>query len=249
MAFDDLGKGLAAESEPKRMTPERLAKMRASALRLWGELPLRDVAAHIDALTADLERVTRVGDGEVHECCLDLLMIGEPAGSRATAMRAADLLSRLSSALASAERVTHQALEEATHARNAAVVAEAKLQRQADVYERPNEGWVCYHCGERFVTPGSARLHFGTRPNTETACKLLGADYDLIKRLRSAEDEVQSLFNLKTVAEANLREARALALEEAAVLCETLTGSDATPTLRPGARMCLHRIRAIKLKE
>lgn len=39
--------------------------------------------------------------------------------------------------------------------------------------------------------------------------------------------------------------ARSDALEEAAKACETLTGSDATPTLRPGARMCLHRIRAL----
>lgn len=35
------------------------------------------------------------------------------------------------------------------------------------------------------------------------------------------------------------------ALEEAAKVCETLTGSDTTPTLRPGARMCLHRIRSL----
>ena len=82
--------------------------------------------------------------------------------------------------------------------------ASDKLQRQANVYERPNEGWVCYHCGERFMTPGSARLHFGTLPNTETACRLVGANYDLIKRLRAAEDEVQSLFKSKTAAEDKL---------------------------------------------
>lgn len=54
---------------------------------------------------------------------------------------------------------------------------------------------------------------------------------------------------LSASAERDRREARSLALEEAANACETLTGSGATPTLRPGARMCLHRIRALKLKE
>ena len=45
---------------------------------------------------------------------------------------------------------------------------------------------------------------------------------------------------------AALEKARADALEEAKSACLDLTGSDATPTLRPGARMCVRRIDHLK---
>ena len=29
------------------------------------------------------------------------------------------------------------------------------------VFNRPKHGWVCFHCGDVFRTPGEARDHFG----------------------------------------------------------------------------------------
>lgn len=28
-------------------------------------------------------------------------------------------------------------------------------------YLKPEHGWTCFHCGETFTTPGSARDHWG----------------------------------------------------------------------------------------
>lgn len=39
-----------------------------------------------------------------------------------------------------------------------------------DTYLMPKDGWVCFHCGERFTTPGGARDHFGERPSAEPGC-------------------------------------------------------------------------------
>ena len=36
----------------------------------------------------------------------------------------------------------------------------------------PKEGWVCFHCGERFTTFGSAEDHFGARPTNIAACRI-----------------------------------------------------------------------------
>lgn len=68
MAFDDLGKGLAAASGQKRMTPEQLAQLQriskqsARAVTVDSvavlDEALNDCLAHIDALTSDLKRAT-----------------------------------------------------------------------------------------------------------------------------------------------------------------------------------------------
>jgi len=39
-----------------------------------------------------------------------------------------------------------------------------------DTYEQPADGWVCFHCGERFTKPGTAEEHFGETPEAVTAC-------------------------------------------------------------------------------
>ena len=41
-----------------------------------------------------------------------------------------------------------------------------------ETYPMPKDGWVCWHCGERFMTPGRARDHFGERPNEIPGCIL-----------------------------------------------------------------------------
>lgn len=34
-----------------------------------------------------------------------------------------------------------------------------------DSYLSPEQGWVCFHCGVRFLSQGAARSHFGDTPN------------------------------------------------------------------------------------
>ena len=46
----------------------------------------------------------------------------------------------------------------------------------------PADGWVCFHCGERFTTPNAARDHFGERPKARTACDITA--FKLQKELR-----------------------------------------------------------------
>ena len=44
-----------------------------------------------------------------------------------------------------------------------------------ETYMMPKVGWVCFHCGERFTTPGSAADHFGARPTDQAACLIRSA--------------------------------------------------------------------------
>jgi len=39
-----------------------------------------------------------------------------------------------------------------------------------DTYEAPAHGWTCFHCGETFTTPGSARDHFGYTQFADPGC-------------------------------------------------------------------------------
>lgn len=39
-------------------------------------------------------------------------------------------------------------------------------------YPMPADGWVCFHCGERFTKYGTALLHFGATPISTAACCL-----------------------------------------------------------------------------
>ena len=44
-----------------------------------------------------------------------------------------------------------------------------------NTYPAPAHGWVCFHCGERFITPNAARDHFGHTPTAEPACRVSAA--------------------------------------------------------------------------
>lgn len=66
-----------------------------------------------------------------------------------------------------------------------------------DTYNAPPHGWTCFHCGETFTTPGSARDHFGTTPDEKPGCVLkveLGGQRGLIMELRRLQDQVRDLL-------------------------------------------------------
>ena len=60
-----------------------------------------------------------------------------------------------------------------------------------DTYPMPAHGWTCFHCGETFTTPGSARDHFGCAPCADPACRIkVGEERGLVRALRRAEEEL-----------------------------------------------------------
>jgi len=57
-----------------------------------------------------------------------------------------------------------------------------------DTYEMPRHGWTCFHCGETFRTPGSARQHFGSDPLKDPACRIkVGEERGLVAEIRRLE--------------------------------------------------------------
>ncbi len=57
-----------------------------------------------------------------------------------------------------------------------------------DTYAQPAHGWTCFHCGETFTTPGSARDHFGPTPDGVPGCIIkAGDERGLLMALRKAE--------------------------------------------------------------
>jgi len=46
------------------------------------------------------------------------------------------------------------------------------LPSENETYTAPKNGWVCFHCGERFLTVGGARLHFGETPVATPKCSV-----------------------------------------------------------------------------
>ncbi|API58503.1 hypothetical protein BSL82_03605 [Tardibacter chloracetimidivorans] len=68
---------------------------------------------------------------------------------------------------------------------------------EAQTYEKPPHGWTCFHCGETFTTPGSARYHFGFDPSSDPACRIkLGAERGLVMALRKAEADLEEMRRL-----------------------------------------------------
>ena len=62
-----------------------------------------------------------------------------------------------------------------------------------NTYTAPSDGWVCFHCGERFRTEGAARDHFGATPNVETGCLLkvrVGNERGWLMEIRRLQDRV-----------------------------------------------------------
>ena len=62
------------------------------------------------------------------------------------------------------------------------------MAADTETYVMPKDGWVCFHCGERFTTPGSAEDHFGARPEDMAACRIkLGGQRGLVMELRKTQ--------------------------------------------------------------
>ena len=47
---------------------------------------------------------------------------------------------------------------------------EIRDSKGPETYDMPTDGWVCFHCGERFTTPNAARDHFGEGPSARAVC-------------------------------------------------------------------------------
>ena len=67
---------------------------------------------------------------------------------------------------------------------------------EQQTYPMPLDGWVCFHCGERFTTVGGARDHFGARPTDMAACLIkIGEERGLLMALRKAEALIREISN------------------------------------------------------
>lgn len=108
-----------------------------------------------------------------------------------------------------------------------------RLRHIKDQYERWGEAALERACGELLAEID--RL----RERAERAEMRLGEAYDAIPKLQAAESQLATL-------RAQVDRARADALGDAVSACLDLTGSEATPTLRSGARMCVRRISQLK---
>lgn len=66
---------------------------------------------------------------------------------------------------------------------------------QAETYLMPEHGWTCFHCGETFMSPASARDHFGADPSAMPGClmRIQPGERPLMRRLRWLEGEVERL--------------------------------------------------------
>ena len=77
-----------------------------------------------------------------------------------------------------------------------------------DTYPMPEEGWTCFHCGEKFTTFGAARNHFGSAPEVEIGClikKIMpGEERGLLMALRKSEAAVEALRERVAELEAEL---------------------------------------------
>ena len=63
-----------------------------------------------------------------------------------------------------------------------------------DTYPIPEGGWVCFHCGERFTTEGTAEDHFGARPTDMAACLIkVGGERGLVMELRRVQAELREV--------------------------------------------------------
>lgn len=62
-------------------------------------------------------------------------------------------------------------------------------------YEMPPHGWTCFHCGDTFTTPGSARDHFGFDMSADPACRIkVGEERGLVMALRRLEEKYIKLL-------------------------------------------------------
>ena len=60
----------------------------------------------------------------------------------------------------------------------------------------PPDGWVCFHCGERFTTVGGAQVHFGRRPRDTPGCMIkAGEERGLLLEVRRLEAALRELID------------------------------------------------------
>jgi len=57
-------------------------------------------------------------------------------------------------------------------------------------FPEKGRGWVCFHCGERFVDHDKAESHFGTFPKAQQAICVIDAEI----KLREIEEEKRILL-------------------------------------------------------
>lgn len=64
-------------------------------------------------------------------------------------------------------------------------------------YPVPKHGWTCFHCGETFITPKEAEIHFGFTMASEPGCRIkYGAERGLLIRLREVEKELAHAWGI-----------------------------------------------------
>jgi NTP pyrophosphatase (non-canonical NTP hydrolase) len=66
-------------------------------------------------------------------------------------------------------------------------------------YPFPEHGWTCFHCGETFTTPGTARIHFGARPTATPGCLLKvqhGEERAMLMEMRQLEDGLREITSI-----------------------------------------------------
>lgn len=56
------------------------------------------------------------------------------------------------------------------------------------------DGWLCFHCGDRFTDRREAKLHFGGEMDSVPACKIKGSEGGLVKAVRDAQLECARLL-------------------------------------------------------
>ena len=65
-----------------------------------------------------------------------------------------------------------------------------------ETYRMPPDGWVCFHCGERFTTVGGAMVHFGRRPSSTAGCLIkVGEERGLLMEVRRLEAALRELID------------------------------------------------------
>lgn len=93
-------------------------------------------------------------------------------------------------------------------------------------YEMPVGGWVCFFCGERFTTIGTARDHFGAAQGCEPGCALkvaFGDERGWLMELRKLEERADQQQDRALEAERELENAQ----------CRINSLSDAMKSYRP----------------
>lgn len=78
-------------------------------------------------------------------------------------------------------------------------IASPMVETWEATYPMPKDGWVCFHCGVRFTSPGAARDHFGEQPTARPACTISAAE------LRAELMEYRELESVYGVLDARTR--------------------------------------------